>query len=438
FINNKINQIRPKEREGVIKVGNAKLATRTEFGTKGIFYINALGALEGRLDNDEEQVVASGILPLEELLADFLTNKKGKVKILQPVKEFILAIRKALFDVIPLQRGLLDTSLEDIKRKYEEQKPRLSNLETQKNLIIREMEVKIEKAGFDIQREIDSNLNYVINNAPGWVNGIVVEKKFDPFHPKKSGGAIVTEILEKLQARMENEQVKWVKDKLTPLMESKMQETFTEREENLKKFYIALEDVKIELAGISPEEAGLKEKSTAERIGATIVGLFVDAGSAWYGYNFGFSKGLFRQMGIQLGAIITMMLLGITNPITMLPVILLIAAAGIFTGRGAVATELKKPILKRVLEELQNNRQETSDKMTEGILSKMRESAKAIQAVLEGEIGSVKTHVEQILKDKMANEQAIVRKKELITQCEADLKRMDQELNDLLLSIAER
>ncbi|HTI07434.1 MAG TPA: dynamin family protein [Puia sp.] len=439
FVNNKINQVRKIEREEVMKLGNTKLATRTEFGTKGIFYINALGALEGRLENDDEQVVASGIRPLEDLLADFLTNKKGKVKILQPVKEFILAIRKGLFDVIPLQRGLLDTSLEEISRRYEEQKPRLSNLEAQKNLIIREIAVKIEKAGFDIRREIESNLSYVISNTAGWVGEIVVEKKFDPFHPKKSGAAIVTEILEKLQSRMESEQIKWVKDKLTPLMEVKMEETFTEREDNLKKFYIALEDVKIELSGVSPEEAGLKEKSTAERIGATIVGLFVDAGSAWYGYNFGFSKGLYRQMGIQLGAIFTMIFVfGILNPITMLPVILAIAAAGIFTGKGAVAVELKKTISTKVLEELQKNRQDTSDKMTEGILSKMRESARTIQAVLEGEIGSVKTQVEQILKDKMADEQVIDRKVALINQCEADLKKMDQELNDLLLSIAER
>ena len=225
-------------------------------------------------------------MPLEELLADFLINKKGKIKILQPVNEYILAIKKALFESIPMQRGLLEANLEEIKKRYEEQKPRLDNLEDQKKGIIREIEIRIDRAGFEITREFEDNFRFMNDRIPGWVDDIVVEQKFNLLHPKESGKAVIADIVVKLQTRMENEQAKWVKERLTPLLEEKMQEVFSDREEDIKKFYVDLADVKIQLSGVTPEEAGLKDKSKAERIGVTLVGLLVDAGSARYGYNF--------------------------------------------------------------------------------------------------------------------------------------------------------
>ena len=62
FINNRINQIRDKEKDALIRYGNSKLASRTKSGTNSIFYINALGALDGRLNNNPQQVVDSNYL----------------------------------------------------------------------------------------------------------------------------------------------------------------------------------------------------------------------------------------------------------------------------------------------------------------------------------------------------------------------------------------
>jgi GTPase SAR1 family protein len=436
FINNRINQIREKERDGVIKFGNARLASRTAFGTKGIFYINALGALDGRLNKDQKQVTDSGILPLEELLADFLVNKKGKIKILQPVQEYLLAIRKALFESIPMQKGLLEANLEEIKKRYEEQKPKLENLEGQKKSIIREIEIRIDRAGFDITRELENNIRYMSEQVPGWVEAIEPEKKISTLHPRESGKAVIAEILGKLQTRMETEQAKWVREKLTPLLETKMKEVFADREEEIKQFYVDLDEVKVRLSGVSPETAGVKDPTKGERIGAALVGLFIDAGSAWYGYNFGFSTGLYKQMAIQLGAIITMLLVGITNPITMLPVMFAIAIAGIFMGKGRIVQELKKMIALKVGEEMDRTKSATIANAVAGITSRMNDSSATIHETLQREINSVRAQVEQILRDKEAGEQANNEKKAQIARCETELKRIDQELNDLVMAVS--
>jgi hypothetical protein len=91
-----------------------------------------------------------------------------------------------------------------------------------------------------------------------------------------------------------------------------------------------------------------------------------------------------------------------------------------------------------VIEELQKNRKETTDKMTEGILVKMRASSALIEARLGEEIQYVRTQVEQVLREKEMNEQMVGKRKEAINASEEELKRIDQQLNELVMVLAQQ
>jgi hypothetical protein len=49
-----------------------------------VFALSALDALEATVRADRERLAASGILPLQTALAEFLTTEKAKVFLLDP------------------------------------------------------------------------------------------------------------------------------------------------------------------------------------------------------------------------------------------------------------------------------------------------------------------------------------------------------------------
>ena len=162
---------------------------------------------------------------------------------------------------------------------------------------------------------------------------------------------------------------------------------------------------------ISGVDVSVKDPSKGERIGAAIVGLFVDAGSAWYGSQFGFGPGLFKQMALQIGAIITMILVGITNPLTMIPVILTIAFIGILTGGGQVTNKIKQEIISKVCAQIRNKAPEQTEEMTNQIKSKLNEITNSIRKGLENELKSVDEQVNKVIEEKRRGEAKVAERK---------------------------
>ena len=96
FICNRFNMIREKEKADVKEYGISRLAPRTR-GPERVFFISALDALEGRVENDEERVKNSGIIQVEQELERFLATERGRIKILRPARE-LQAARRARKD----------------------------------------------------------------------------------------------------------------------------------------------------------------------------------------------------------------------------------------------------------------------------------------------------------------------------------------------------
>jgi GTPase SAR1 family protein len=440
FANNRINQIREKEKKELIDYGKARLIPKTAFGEKGVFFINALGAIDGRVGNDPMLLEKSGILPMEELLSDFLANKKGKIKILQPAKDFTSALRKALFDEIPFQRSLLSKSYDQIKKDYEEQQPRLNMLETQKRHILENISLRIESASHEIRQELEYQMVTIQENIAGWMNEIVVTTEFKTSSPKPSSQAIIHELVEKFQARLESEQRKWQEIKATPLVNEKGQYIFVDHKDRLEEFFKNLDELKIGLGGLNEEESALRNTSQAERIAALVLSLFLGLGLApgLIGYKFGFSKEFLKQIGIQVGAIIILLIAGIANPITIIPVIL----AGFFWGlkdaKEGIVKKLKTAMIDQISKEFRKKSKASVDEMMGTIVSGMENMKATIGLSLDKELSSVRGQVEHILAEMKEDGQSAEKRKAVLSDCEGELKRIDLELNDLILSIAEQ
>lgn len=440
YILNRFDQIMPqREKDRVRSYYTSVLKSQTNFGEGGVFFASSYEALMGKLNNDSEQFKRSGLAEFERELLDFLTNKRGKIKLSQPAKELKRIINEALYTTLPQIKAMLNSSLADVEKKYAEAKPQLENLEVKKRQMSDRITQSIERMLPDIRRCIHDNFKDVIEKVPAWLEEIEPESKFETFHPKESSERIITELLEKIQSKIEVEQLEWQNSKLLPLITEKVQGMLFTIEGNVEKFFIELDDVKVNISGDSERKIeGARKVSAFERIGAAAVGFFVgDIGSAYIGSSFGFSKTFFKQLAMQIGAVVGMLLVGITNPLTMLPVIIGIAIFGFFRGRAGIVNELKGKVAAGIIQELNKISGQSVEDIVASVNSKVKEIGLGIVNALENEIQAVRAQVETIIRELKAGEAQVARKRRELEKCEGDLVKVNQDLDDFILGLLE-
>lgn len=113
FVVNRFDLIQEREKDRVIKFAEMKLAG---FTTNPIYCISAQKALDGLVKHDAGLIEESRITPFVTHLTNFLTKDKGKIKLSQPARELKRILNnEALYKVIPSQRAMLDSSLDEVR-----------------------------------------------------------------------------------------------------------------------------------------------------------------------------------------------------------------------------------------------------------------------------------------------------------------------------------
>ena len=437
YILNKFDDIRsPKEQERVRTYYTRVLKNETSFMEKGVFFASSYEALMGKLNKDMEQFQKSGLAEFENVLADFLTNERGRTKLSQPSRDLKRIIHEALFTAIPQQRAMLSTSLAEVEKRYAEAKPKLDNLETKKRQMSDKIDLSIERMLPEIRRCVQDYFNDLTSEIPVWLDEIQPENEFETLHPKESSKRIIQELLEKMQSKIESEQMGWQNNTLLPMVTDKIQGMMLSIEGNVENFFIELDQIKVDIAGGGSQVDTQRDISGLERVGAGLLGLIAgDIGSAGIGAQFGFSKTFFKQLAMQIGAVVGMVMLGITNPFTMLPVIIGIAVFGFFRGRAGVVNELKGKVAAGTIEELNKISSNIIDNIVTLINQKVTEIGGSIIVTLEGEIQAIRNQVDSIIKELKAGEAQVAIKRENLERCEKNLVRINQELDDFIFAV---
>ena len=106
FILNWFNQVDEEDRPDLIARAQ-KLSQHTRLGEKGIFYLDAKGALKARLASNEDAEAASGILRVEQELEHFLAVDRARVKLLPRARVLQRTLRARISRKIPQRQRML-------------------------------------------------------------------------------------------------------------------------------------------------------------------------------------------------------------------------------------------------------------------------------------------------------------------------------------------
>lgn len=434
FVVNRFDQIRSREQPQIRQYAEIKI--KEYYPQPELFCISALNALDGRLDQDEALLEKSGILPLEKRLTEFLTKEKGKAKLVSPAKSVrqILS-REALEMVIPRERTLLETSLADVKARYDSIKPRVDLAAKEKEQKEREMETKIERAGRKFERLAKSHINDMMNSIPAWIEEFTPATSLGFLPTRKKTEQVVTEISDYIQEKISDVQSEWKQEILAPEMEEEARIIFDAAEKDFSKIYGDIDSMNVELTG---KEYNANPVPFWQRVAGVAGGLVLgDIGLAVSGGVNGIGKEFAKTLAFEVGAGFVLGLLGLFNPVTLIGVIVAAFLFNIGKGSSRAMETLKSQVSEQAVKCMSEKAEQQAKDLADGIMNKLNEVKDQIADSVSKELSDLDNQVKAIIEEKKKGEANVKKRKESLDENEKKIHALNARLDKLIFSLVE-
>lgn len=432
FVVNRFDQIIPREQPQIRQYAEIKL--KEIYPQPELFCLSAMNALVGRLDKDDSLLEKSGIIPLEKRLMEFLTKDKGKAKLASPAKQVrqILS-REALEVVIPRERALLNSSLDEAKQRYENIKPKLAMAEKDKEQKKAEMSTKIGRCSTKFERIAKKNIRDLADSIPVWVDEFTPATSLGVIPSKAKTEQVVEEISNYLTEKISDSQGEWQKNVLMPVIEEETNEIFSAAEKDISNIFKEIDDINIELSG---KEYKANDVPFWQRVAGVAGGLVIgDIGLAFSGGVNGIGKEFAKTAAIELGAGFVLGLLGLFNPFTFVALIVGVFLYNIGKGSSKALETLKSKISEEAIRSITENADKQAADMADGIKVKMEDVAKQIIDSVSKELDDIDKQVQAIINEMQQGEQRVENRGKELEQYEAQIHDLNTKLDNLVFAL---
>lgn len=433
IIVNKFDVIRPREKDDMRRYVHDKL---DEYTSNDFFFVSALNALDGKLDNDEALLKSSGMPEFEKALSVYLTKQKGRAKLSQPTRELKRILNEeALFKTIPMQRAVLASSLDGLKQKYEEAKPRLDMLRMKKEQMLSRLMLRIEQTKPEFRRMMSRNLVNLVDKVAAWINEFESQTKIGLIPSKEKLGSIAQEISTYVNEHIEDDQIEWRKEVLEPVISDKTDDIFGNVETDLERFFEEIDNISVNITG---QEYNTNNIPVWQRIAGIVGGLSMgDVGVAISGGINGFGKTFAKSIAIEVGALLLLEMLGFANPIT---VVALLAGLFVFNrnqNEGMALRKLKEQVQNEIVKQINDSSDDNCARLADGISGKYMEIAEQITTAMDTEISEIESQINGIIAEMEKGKENIAQRESIITCCEEKIKGLSIGLDDLIRRLME-
>lgn len=438
FIINQYDLLRrDRDRQAVKQRAFEKFTQYTDRpDNSAIHFISSLDALDGRIEKNTELLQQSQILPLEQVLKEFLFNERSRIKNKRAAMELQLSISRCQ-QIIPEQRTYLQMPLEELRQRYGAAQSQFNQLNADKSRIIRRVdrfrrnmreliEGKIREFFYGLDSEIDS-----------WITEYDVQLKFD-LNVKKQIEEVLGDIVASLDAKVEEKFRAWSKEILLPFVETQVDVLKRDLERMAEDFEADLQRTRLELLGtsMSPDDLGSANagpKNALERVLAAAGGFFLMGWSgAGLGAIFGWREVL-DALVPQMGVAVVATLFGLAP---FLPIIL--PVTGLVVGGFAVnkiVNKLKDEVAKTYKQKLREGRPDQIREINQQIDLELNKLSEKLEQGLEARIAEVEEQVKTSLHKQEEGQQAVDIKLAEINQMEKKLSETTVQLVEFIALI---
>lgn len=430
FLVNRFDDIRTdNDRKRIKYFAKTKLSDKTSFGENGIFFISSLNALEGKLNNNNDQYLNSGLPAFESELSNYLVNQKGKIKMSQPVIELSTILKETSNKHLPNEIKMLNSDIDELRKRYEEEKPKLEQvkrkkiqIETKINSLINHMMPNIKRCVSDFYIDFDRNL-------PIWVEDYETTTDVKVLHAKESCEELITEITEFIKDKIEDEQSVWQKDTFQPLLSNGIQNILDSVEGNIENIFVDIDRIKINISGGNTDD--IEQIPVWKRIAAFGGGLIVGGiGGAAMGGIMGLDKDFVKCLAIQVAAFIGLGIIGLLNPLTIIATIVVGLIVGISKATEKIVKKVKDKVVENVRDSINSEAVTNIDEIMSTIHKEISKKFSTITDSLDVEIKEVESQVQNVLGELQKGQVEVDKRMSELKSCEQKVVDIKSRLKD--------
>ena len=438
FIVNRMDEIRDRDRDRVVAYAIERLAPLTSFGTNGVFFLSAREALEGIERGEDERLHGSGLPDFLVELERFLVHDRGRVKLLQPLRDVLRRIRTVLEEGIPARRAMFRLDVEELRRRLEDAKPSLAEAKHLKQQILDRAKVHRMEMKDEVARAARRHLERQADAIHPWLEACTPENEFD-FLRGRSTKLQLKRLAEELGAfvagHLEHENAQWQRDELQPLIQSRIAEMVDDVEVPVGEFLEGLDTTMADLTGVARRATTEAETPPLERVLAAAGGLLIGGfGSAYVGGTMGLREMLYSLVP-QFGLFVGMMVMGIANPLVIIGVLL---GSGVLQGvlrQASITDQIKRKAAAHLARSLKENAPSIIDQTAQRLDEHCLTIIGSLEQGMSNELRSREGEVEHVLAELDAGQARVAAAERELDQQEQDLRHIRDEAEDLLLAI---
>lgn len=435
FVVNRFDLIQEREKERVIKFAEMKLAG---FTTNPIYCISAQKALDGVVKHEVGLIEESRITPFVTHLTNFLTKDKGKIKLSQPARELKRILNnEALYKVIPSQRAMLDSSLDEVRARYDAARPQLDTLKSKKDQIIAKIMLRIEQSKSEFRRAVNRNTISVADMIPGWINDYNPKQSLGLIPTKNKISAVVVEITEEINKKITEQQRQWKNEVMIPLVNERAQYIFESTEQDLTRLYEEIDAITIQISG--GDDVAPKDVPVWQRVAGAAGGLLLGCPDIALAAGItGITKELVKSVALVLGTeAVLAMIFGLANPFVLVGGLVAAVLGGGFKGAAAMK-ELKKKLSDKFVETISSNADKSATDTSESIASYLTGISTDVSTAIDNEIKQTEQQVEGIIAEMRRGQANIDARKQVLSSCEEKITALSTELDAFTFELIEQ
>lgn len=434
FVVNRFDTLRnERDKKRTVDYAKIQLIDYTAFKEDGIFFISALDALDGKIDNNIEQYQNSGMPKLENSLSNFLVNGKGKIKLAQPAKELKRIIKNEVLEKeIPMQLKAFNSSLNEIIKKREDAEPKIKDLKEQRSKLSNKLDILINNSIPDIEDKIKRFFMDLNTNIPEWINEYEISTAI-PLAPTKAKiEPVIEEILNFIRDKIETEQFEWQNKTLAPIIQNKFEIIQQTIENKIEEFYCNIDKIKFEFSSVEnveqTEDIPVWQRLIAAGGGFMVSGVAGAALGGMEGFSKDFVKGIITQFAVFYGLAIV----GLLNPVTIFIAIVSSILISLGKSTNKIESKIKKMVAKEICDSVNKANIESGDKIINDIRNNFYTVKDKILKSLDCEIANLEEYMDGIIKELKNGEKEVARKKESLSNCLEQLKTIYNKTDTLI------
>jgi len=433
---NRFDLIQRREKDMVKRFVETKVKPYTALGHDGIFFLSALNALDGKIDGDQALYEASGMPEFEQALSRYLTQNKGKAKLAQPARELKRILNEeALYKIIPTQRRLLSTSLEEQRKNYDAIRPKLDELHQRKDLLRAKLETKIERSRREFRSCISRYQADLADYVAEWIHEYQPKANPGLLPTKKSVEPLAQELQNHVAEMMKKSQQDWRNQVLLPMAEEKIQEIFETAEADAARIISDIDAI-VNQSQAQNKNVEIESAPLWQRVVGAAGGLLIgNISMAISGGLGGFTKEMAKSFVFEAGAATLLLSLGMLTPVTALAIIAAGALMGFKGSRDQTVKKIKDSIIQSTLASISENKDQVINDILEHMTHSFQEVADQITNGLDAEIKAVDAQLQFAMAEMEKGKENVAAREESLNQCEKQIQRLNSALDEVIFQL---